>query len=331
VTVVPGVIDVHRHAQPPECIELMLDTGRTATASPLRADQLGAVNLPEMLREFDECGIAAAILQGYGAHNLVDGNQRASLAGLTNDFFAELIARAPVRVGAVAALPLPDIAAALAEIGRALDDLGLDGVVVNTSYAGRYFGDPMFAPVLAELDRRGAVTVVHPVQPTGVDLPGLDFPVAQLEFPFETTRMIANMLVYDTILRYPRIRFLVPHAGGSAPYLPMRLAVGLVSSPHSGLTDFGEALARVRHALAVLHYDIAVSAADVPVTAVLGVAGQGAVLFGSDCPPGSGAQLTASLAATADLADVDDVIRARITRTNALKLFPRFCPEQADR
>lgn len=313
------VVDVHRHAQPAECIDVM-----RANAPGLRPEQLGALELPALLAELDDSGIAAVVLQGYGAHTLVHGGDRSALARLTNDFFAEQVARAGGRVGAVAALPLPDVDAALAELTRSLDDLLLDAIGLHTSYAGRYLGDALFDPVLAELDRRAAVVVIHPLAPAGVQLPHLDFPVAHLEFPFETTRAVANMLVHDTLDRFPAIRFVVPHLGGAAPYLPMRLATGLLAAPQSGVTDPADAAHRVARGLRTLHYDLAVSAADGPVSSVLRLAGPGALLFGSDCPPGPRSQLAATLAATDRLGGLDPRSRAGIERGNARELFPRL-------
>lgn len=328
MTETPRIIDVHRHAQPLECAELMLSTGPAAQGGsgiPAAAlALLGGMDVEATLAEFDDCGIDAAILQSYGSHTLAEGERRVELAQLTNDFFAGLIEQAPSRLGAAASLPLPDVDAALAEIERSADRVGLDAVGLNTSYAGQYLGDPGFDLVLDELDRRGSVVIVHPNPPLGVHLMHLDFPALHLELPFDTTRAIANMLVHNVFERYQGIRFVIPHAGGVAPYLQMRLAVGLAATPASGVAGMPDAMARVQGALRSLYFDVAVSTSIVPLSTILQAAGPGNILFGSDCPPGPREQLEATIGAVGRFEPFEGDVRSQVHRENALELFPRL-------
>ena len=91
--------------------------------------------------------------------------------------------------------------------------------MLSTSYAGRYLGDPDFDVLLAELDRREAVAFVHPVTPVGFDKLALDFPAPLLEYAFDTTRCIANLLRHDVPKRFPRLKLVFSHAGGAVPWL----------------------------------------------------------------------------------------------------------------
>jgi aminocarboxymuconate-semialdehyde decarboxylase len=127
------------------------------------------------------------------------------------------------RFAAIAALPLPHVDAALAELTRALDDLGMVGVSLGCSIVGRPLDEAAFEPVFAELDRRGAVLVLHPVgRGCGSLLEGFDlnFPLGA---PFEDTVAALRLILAGIVDRYPRLRIIVPHLGGTLPFLIERL------------------------------------------------------------------------------------------------------------
>jgi aminocarboxymuconate-semialdehyde decarboxylase len=90
------------------------------------------------------------------------GKERADMARRVNDYGADLVQRRPDRFGFFATLAPPDVDAALTEVGRAFDQLKVDGVVLMSNYEGVYLGHPSFEPVWKELDRRGAVVYIHP-------------------------------------------------------------------------------------------------------------------------------------------------------------------------
>lgn len=71
-----------------------------------------------------------------------------SAARAANDLYADIVARHPDRFSAFAALPLPHLDAALTEMSRGLDDLGMAGVAVTTDILGRSLADPLFEAAL---------------------------------------------------------------------------------------------------------------------------------------------------------------------------------------
>lgn len=128
-------------------------------------------------------------------------------------------------IGGFAVLPLPDAPASLAEIAHALDTLRLDGISLLTTYAGTYLGDPTFEPVLAELDGRASVAHIHPNLPPPMIGASLRLPAPVLEFTFDATRMVAELILSGTLMRYRRLRLILSHLGGTLPCLAWRLSM----------------------------------------------------------------------------------------------------------
>ena len=160
------------------------------------------------------------------------------------------------RFGAFASLPMTDLDESLAEIERSLDGLGLDGVNLLTNVDGVYLGDASLEPIMAELDRRQAVVFIHPTSPACWECTSLGFPRPMIEFPFDTTRAVTNLLLTGHARPHPAIRWIVPHAGGTLPFLAPRIAgVGMLL----GFDDPAAIVAQLR----ALHYDLAGSANDV--------------------------------------------------------------------
>ena len=85
-------------------------------------------------------------------------------ARLINDAYAELAQKHPGRFAAVVSLPLPHIDAALREMERGLDQLGMLGVSLTCSCFDRSTAEAEFEPLYQEMNRRGAVLNYHPIQ-----------------------------------------------------------------------------------------------------------------------------------------------------------------------
>ena len=112
-----------------------------------------------------------------------------------------------------------------AEIEHALGGLKHQGVCLFASYGGKFLGDAAFDPVMEALNARDAVVFVHPaLHPSsrGLELP---WPGFMMEYLFDTTRAAVNLVFGGAIERFPRIRFVLAHAGGLIPYFAWRLSV----------------------------------------------------------------------------------------------------------
>jgi aminocarboxymuconate-semialdehyde decarboxylase len=219
-------IDVHSHYLPPSYVAAMKSAG---------IHEMDGWPIPNWSPELaietmDAYGIAAQVvsLTSPGV-DFLQGTQAIHLARTMNEYLAEMIQSYSPRFGGFAVLPLPDMPAALEETRYALDDLALDGIGLFTNYNGIYLGDSFFDPVFAELDRRGAVVFIHPTKPPNSEsLKNTGVPTPIMEYPFETTRMATNLVQNDVPSRFPNVRWIVTHGGGTAPYIFPRLmkAVG---------------------------------------------------------------------------------------------------------
>jgi predicted TIM-barrel fold metal-dependent hydrolase len=311
----PHRIDVHHHILPPDYVRRVGDArigplilaGRTPQWTPAQS-----------IEAMDRNGIATAVTS-ISAPGVWFGDVRETrdLARHCNEYAATIRRDHPGRFGMFASLPLPDVDASLAEIEHGLDVLHADGIGLLTSYGDRYPGDPAFAPVFDELDRRGAVVYFHPTAaPCCHCLP--EIPAATLDFPFDTTRAITSLLYGGTLARCRNIRFIFSHAGGAVPFLAERIARLAVRPGFKEKVPNG-----VIPELQRLYYDTALSANRHAFAALLSLTTPSNVLFGSDYPFAPEATMTATVRGLAELGLDDGVLRG-IERENALGLLTRL-------
>lgn len=113
--------------------------------------------------------------------------------------------------------------AAVAEMGRAIDELGMVGVTMNTSILDRAITDPRFEPVFAELDRRGAILYLHPVGNGACSPLVSDHHITwMVGAPFEDTIAAMQLITAGYLQRFPKVRIICSHLGGALPMIPLR-------------------------------------------------------------------------------------------------------------
>jgi 6-methylsalicylate decarboxylase len=306
-------IDIHQHFLPPFYIAALAERGiKLGAELPfLEWDVQSALALME------RNGIASAMVS-ISEPGIYFGDALAArdLARRCNEYAADLIRAYPSRFGAFAILPLPDVDAALRELEYALDTLHLDGVIVFSNSAGRYPGDPLFDELFSELQRRKAVVFIHPAVPAINHHLQLDLPPFLVEFVFDTTRAIVNLLFSGTLDRCPDIRFIAAHAGGTVPYLAYRIAMGQLVLPA------GASQGAITY-LKQLYYDVALSASPFVLHALQQLVDASHILFGSDYPFAPELATDFVFRGLARHDGFDEAARAMIERENALALFPR--------
>jgi 6-methylsalicylate decarboxylase len=317
----PHRIDVHHHFVPQIYKDALIALG---SACPSPGFQPPIANWTEQgsLDQMDQAGIATSMIS-VTTPGIHFGNDAAArkLARQCNDAGAKMVQDRPQRFGLFAALPLPDIDASLKEIAYALDQLKADGIGVYTDYETdgvKFLGDPAFAPILEELNRRKAIVFVHPTScPCCTNLQP-DIADAIIEYGTDTTRTIASLVFGGAAARYPHIRYIFCHAGGTMPYLIQRFIdfSGRDKAAMQAAMPNG-----MMHELTRFYYDLAPTAHPGPVSALRNIIPNAQILFGTDYPYGFGCldqvnRIAASGFSATELAAID--------RTNALKLLPRF-------
>lgn len=237
-----------------------------------------------------------------------------------NEFSADQCAKWPKRFGGFALVPMHDMKHAVAEIDYALDTLKLDGICLFASYGEKFLGDAAFDPVLAALNDHGAVCFVHPtVSPSSRDL-DLPYPASLIEYPIDTTRAAVHLLFSGALTRFPRIRFILSHAGGTLPYLAYRLSVlpWLIKRiPQLSREQIYDGLRQ-------FWYDTALSAGPQTLASLELVAAPERILFGTDFPYTSVEVVADEVKSLKEQEFSSASQRAAIDRGNALALFPRL-------
>ena len=215
-----GWIDLHHHIIPGEYVKALAEIG---------ISELSGVPIPKCspkksLSDMDKLGIDKAVLSCPLVY-FKDNEFSRRLARKTNIYLAELVKTYPTRYGGLASIPLPDIDGAFEELEFALDELHLDGITLLSNSKGLYLGDPALEEFFAELNRRKVVVFIHPHDPPFADMRKPDVPVMFLEWPFDTTRAVTNMVYSGVLDRYPHIRYILSHGGGAVPYLAWRISI----------------------------------------------------------------------------------------------------------
>jgi len=210
-------------------------------------------------------------------------------------------------------LPLPDVDGALAEAAYALDTLKADGIGVLSSYDGKYLGNPAFAPLMDELNRRKAVVYCHPYcAACGVQATLTDAQNRGVEFVFDTTRTILSLLQTATVARCPDINFIWSHGGGTVPYITSRLQGAGAKLPKG-----------VIYELQKFYYDTAQAFNPYTMPSFKKFVPVSQILFGTDYPLGGGSAAIVSKGLIADGGFTANELKA-IDRENALRLLPRL-------
>src|SRR5271169_4565061 len=156
-------IDVHAHYWTGDYLDLMAGLGKTDTGTQRGLGAGGGDELDARLRLMDRAGVAMQVLSASPQLPYAEDRDKAvAAARFVNDQYAALVERYPDRFLAFAATAMPHIDESIAELGRALDELGMAGVVMNTTVLDHALVEPRFEPVFAELDRRAAVLYLHP-------------------------------------------------------------------------------------------------------------------------------------------------------------------------
>ncbi|ORY53765.1 hypothetical protein BCR33DRAFT_761093 [Rhizoclosmatium globosum] len=160
-------------------------------------------------------GVMSVTAPGAAMFSGEDGRK---MARKINEWQSQLVQENASKLSSFASLPnFFDVEGTIAEVEFALGELGAVGVVVFTSYhqgsETRYLGHPSFAPILETINYHGPANMISK-----------QLPLPIMDYPQETTRMAADLVTSGTTARFPNIKFILSHGGGTVPYLAQRIA-----------------------------------------------------------------------------------------------------------
>ncbi|MFM0283827.1 amidohydrolase family protein [Paraburkholderia sediminicola] len=308
MTGLSNFIDVHSHA--------ILNIGRGA---PLNKQPEWSVE--SALSFMDRYEIAACVLSVPDAANFGVGHEVRDVARRINEILADAVAKHPTRFGAMATLPAQDADDALAEMTYALDVLKMDGVSTSTSINEIYLGEAKFDPWFEEMNRRGVTLFIHPTM-TETSLPlSIGLNPSVIEFMFDTTRMLTNMISTGAKKRFSKIKMISTHGGGALPYLVSRIQ----TIQHS----FGVGPGRLEltpeeifEGFSSFYYDLTAVTSRAQLGAITELVPPSQLLMGLDYPFMPETSFAPAIASIEGYAGFDDLALKQISYENACRLYP---------
>jgi uncharacterized protein len=178
--------------------------------------------------------VQALSLTAPGVEQL-EGEEAKRIARESNAFLSDAIRCHPTRFFGLAALPIGDPPAALAELERALGDGGFKGVVINGHHRGRYLDDRFFWPILERAERLKLPVYLHPTQSPRAVIDawygGLAPIVGEMMagpgwgWHIETALHVLRMILGGVFDAHPELQIVVGHMGESLPSMLQRVDV----------------------------------------------------------------------------------------------------------
>ena len=228
-------IDIFNHVFPKAFFDRYVKTGGAGKDIGRRMANVPViVDLDYRFRVMDEFGdLRQVITLGQPPLETMAGPEGSpAIAELANDGLAELVEKHPDRFIAFgASLPFNNVDASLAELARAVDQLGARGVLMYTNVAGKPLDAPEFAPLFDEIARRDVVVFLHPARGASF----ADYATEQKSlfeiwwafgWPYETSAAMARLVFSGLFDRHPNIKVLTHHMGGMVPYFAGRVGFG---------------------------------------------------------------------------------------------------------
>lgn len=309
-------VDVHHHILPEFYIKAVKEKG---VLNPLFfAPQW---NLDYSKRCMETLGVDFAITSVPPEGPLIfehDREKCRQLARQLNDYSAQLIRENPKSLGFFATLPsFIDVEGVLEEINYAHHTLQADGFIIFTSYdhGKKYLGHKTFEPIWARLNELQAVVLIHPKDSCGCV--AVSQPTSLVDFPTETTRTAYDLVMSGVRTKYSASKVILPHAGGTLPYLADRFSrVNTLGAP------VGLSQEQIVETFKGFYFDTAWSSSVPTLNALMSFADCNKIVYGSDGPFATTEVTTAMARGLDEYFATNPELLVKINRANAKALFP---------
>ncbi|MGH6924290.1 MAG: amidohydrolase family protein [Propylenella sp.] len=326
----PGPLDIHAHVVPDGLAKRLAKAGRAGFGVEAGGEPRLIVGGAPMrrpvtpdMRDVDlrmgtmsEQGVAAQLVSPWIA--LVDDRLEAD-AGLwfaetVNEAIAEFVGAMPDRFAGIGAAPLRAPERTAKMLGRAVRELGLLGVEINTRAGPETFlDDQSLEPFWAEAEALGALVFIHPsLGGTGPEYQRY-YLNNLIHNPLETTFAAAHLIFGGVMERHPRLKVLLAHGGGFLPADLGRLKRGREVRSETAASMSGS----VEDSFRRFYFDTVTHSASA-LRFLVGEAGAGHVLLGSDYPFDMGDPDPVKTVREAKLAAPDEALVLRGTAERVL-------------
>jgi len=322
------IIDVHNHFYPPEYLEA-IQSGPSNIKVTYDTDNNPLLHYPGdyniivpghrdinfRFEVLEKAGIDMQVLTFTTPGVHIESPERSvELARMVNDNFAKIKKEKSQRFDALATLPLNDPEAAVTELERAFSELGFRGAALHSNINGVALSDERFWPLYEKANELEAVFDIHPSFPVGVEAMTDYWLMPLLGFTFDTTLAAAKLVFSGVVEKYPKIRWILGHLGGTIPYLAERLDRG-----YAAFKECRENIAQKPSEYLKTFYFDTVNFDVKALQLALDFAGADHLVAGSDYPHqiGSLTQMVTSI----DRLNISEEDKAKIYGKNAAQLL----------
>jgi predicted TIM-barrel fold metal-dependent hydrolase len=313
------------HAQRVDVVDDDVDCERVIVGCRGRTDGLpaGAADAAARLRDLDLEGIDVQVAfgnLGVALSALSDKDFAVAMSRACNNFYAEFCRADPDRLKCMATLPLQDIPAAVAEMRRAVKELGHVGVCLPPNVNGRNLDHEDFYPLYEAAGQLGAPIAVHwgngaYLTAAGVERFDTHFMTHAIGHPFEQMIALTCVVCGGVLERFPRLRFAFLEAGcGWLPYWLERLHEHYERRRDEVPLMRKEPLEYVTSGSC--YFSTEPDEAMLP--AALNLLGDDFILFGSDYPH-SDSKFPHAVKTLAGRADLDETAKRKLLGQNGLR------------
>jgi len=230
-----GAIDCQSHLFCPEIVGLM--EKRTTEPLVYRKDgqryvQMGDWHrkiLPKhsdvtaKLADMDANGIGVTALSNNDPGPEWFGDDGPAVARTMNDYVADIVKQHPTRFFGLCVLPLQNMAAAMTELDRCVNKLGMKGILLYTNLAGQFPDEPEFRPLFARAVELDLPVLLHPAKPVTAEMVKGYEMISALGNMFDDTIGLTRIIMSGLLDQLPKLKLVCPHLGGTLPFIIGRL------------------------------------------------------------------------------------------------------------
>ena len=182
-----------------------------------------AADLEAKLRDMDRLGIQLAALSTNDPGPELFGNDGPKIAQVVHDHLADIAKQHPNRFFLLATLPLQQMDAALKELDRCVNKHDYKGILLYSNIAGQFPDEPQFEPLFQRAVDLDIPVLLHPPYPVTYEQTSGYKLTGGLGLMFDTTIALCRLILSGIFDRFPKLKLVCPHVGGTLPYLIGRI------------------------------------------------------------------------------------------------------------